>query len=883
VTFIMLQTRIFTFATLLCHILPLTEAYLLSTHTRTLQPARSQSSSNAGAVISLLRTSYNTRRSRRNYEWSDFLSRDYFVSRSNLVLLRASVKGHTHRKSSGQPSPKNRKAIKWCVESVEKILREGRKKDSITLPQKSNANDDLLLIEALWKLCKATTQKDVVEAGRVIEGLNITSREKFSFPVQERVMKAAAMIGLLNLSLNLLYSMIGNSNTELDINIPTDDMSTHSTYIPSYMAYTAVLNTLRRTRKTDQMRKTIEDMASACRRASTNLNVVAFNTYLAALCDKAISSQNTAPENARDILSEPLAMIQPGVASEKYAVMGGPETFSFNTVLNAAASIKNHLIVNEIIGLMELQGLVADVYTYNARLKALQSIKMDDTAIAQSIVIIEEILASSNVKPDAYTIELALGTLAREGRIGDILSLLGNFNPADKRKESVSNAYTTFLLALVKGGEVECARFILDTYIISQSKTSHVDVSNRDDVDDNLKKSIVLPSPSSRHFNCVIEGYCAVMKGKKSYPDTNKSPLEHATFLFKTMTSMNVIPDAYTVTMMMGLQNSSTGVTTLWKEVMMDLKIGMTVPIFNSMMTSYGRVNDPSSACFVFDYMMKRNRLNRSHNSWNVLLSSLSKSSLNKSDDKIQCMTSNASSFHQLHENDRQVGLLPGNRNFSDFVDGLSSIKAAKSIFDVMKSGSEGNPEFRFIPSPNAQSYCLIASTLSHGECEIKYAMDIYDDAKARGIYPDGRFLNAILRCYGDRVEDAINVWKSELRKSAISYDKQRNFTPQTNIQRKENLIVTYHGLFHVAGRAGRADIALQLAYAMNKDGIEPTETAINCYNAGSKRRLIVGGGSGKNNPMMMKQYENLLAIECTKYDQNDKRRATEKRLKIII
>jgi len=313
------------------------------------------------------------------------------------------------------------------------------------------------------------------------------------------------------------------------------------------------------------------------------------------------------------------------------------------------------------------------------------------------------------------------------------------------------------------------------------------------------------------------------------------------------------------------------------------LKIRMTVPIFNSMMTSYGRVNDPSSACFVFDYMMKKNRLNKSHNSWNVLLSSLSKSSLNKSGDKIQCMTSNASSFHQLHDNDRQIGLLPGNRNFSDFVDGLSSIEAAKSIFNIMKSGLEGNPEFCFIPSPNAQSYCLVASTLSHGEYEMKYAMDIYYDAKISSIYPDGRFLNAVIRCYGDRVEDAINMWKSELRKSALSCDEQRNSISQTAYQKKENLIVTYHGLFHVAGRAGRADIALQLAYAMNKDNIEPNETAINCYNAGSKRRLLVGGGSGKNIPMMMKQYENLLAIECTKYDQNDKRRATEKRLKIII
>jgi len=721
----------------------------------------------------------------------------------------------------------------------------------------------------------ARTQKDVAEAGRLIEGLDIVRREKFSFQIQERVMKAAAMTGLLNLSLNLLYSMIGDNRAEPG--------TPPTTYIPSYMAYTAVLNTLRKMRKIDQMERTIEDLSSACRRASTDLHVVAFNTYLATLCDNANSSRNRVPENARDVLSKQLAMIQPGVAKEQFTVAGGPDTFSFNTVLNAAASIKDYAIMNEVKDLMESQGVVADIYTYNARLKALQATKIDETINNQRIIIIEEILASTSLRPDAYTIELALGALAREGRIGDILSLLNDFNPADKRDESVSNAYSTFLLSLVKDGEVECARFILDSYILSQPKTPNDITSSRNGATKMQRKHIVRPTPSTRHFNCVIDGYYGLMRGGKTYPGTHTSPRGHANSLFKTMISINVLPDAYTITMMMGLQNSSKGITALWKQVTMDLNICMTIPMFNSMLTGYGRVNDPSSACFVLDYMMKRNQLNRSHNSWNVLLSSLSKSSLDLSGEKIQCMTSDASSFHRFHDKDTQVSPLQGNKQFSDVVDGLNSIEAAKAIFDLMKSGSARGPEARFIPSPNAQSYCLIASTLSHGVCEIEYAMDTYNHSVQRGIYPDGRFLNAILRCYGDHVDEAIRVWKAELRQRALACDEQRNSPAQNRQARKENLIVTYHGLFHVAGRAGRADIALRLAYAMNKDGIEPTETAINCYNAGSRRRMTVGGGSGKNIPMMMKQYENLLAIECTKYDQNDKRRATEKRLRIII
>lgn len=864
----MLQKRIFTIATITT--LSLSDAYLSYKYTLLSRPLLSSD----GKVTSFLRIPTSSLGCRNN-EWHGFLSRNHFRSRSNLALASELVLDKSSRGLKRRSPPSKKSSIKWCVQSAEKILKEEWK----DLPPKNDAKDNLRLVEALWLLFKARTQKDVVEAGRIIEDLDIVRREKFSFAVQERVMKAVAMTGLLDLSMSLLYSMIGTNDAEPETAM---DVSTDSSYIPSYMAYTAVLNTLRKRRKVYQLKKTMKDLVNACQRNSTNLHVVAFNTYLAALCDNATSSPPKSPKNFPTVLSEPLAMIQPGVATKEYAVMGGPDTFSFNTVLNAAASINNDSIMDEVIGLMESQGVASDIYTYNARLKALQTTKMDVVKNSQRILIIDEILASTNLRPDAYTIELSLRTLAWEGRIGDILSLLDNFNPTDKREGSISNAYTTFLLTLVKSGEVECARFILDTYILPQSKTLNETYSTKQGLVGTQRESIVRPRPSTRHFNCVIEGYSIVNQGKKSFL-LNGSPLEHATSLYRTMISMNVLPDAYTFTMMVGLQNSSVGITKLWKQSMVDLKTGMSIPMFNSMMTGYGRVNDPSSACFVFDYMMKKNLLNKSHNSWNVLLSSFAKSSLNTSIDKIQCMASDASSFHQLLDNDLQAGLLPGNRTISNIVDGLNSIEAAKLIFDLMKSGSAGDAEFCFIPSPNAPSYCLIASVLSHGVCEIEYAMIIYKDAVERGIYPDGRFLNAILRCCGDDVDRAVKIWKTELRKAAKTCDEQRRSPSQNMYQSKENLIVTYHGLFHVAGRAGRADIALRLSYAMNKDGIEPTETAMNCYKSGLKRQMTEDSSAGNNIPIMMKHYENLLAIECTKYEVSDKRRVTDQRLRIIF
>ena len=106
-----------------------------------------------------------------------------------------------------------------------------------------------------------------------------------------------------------------------------------------------------------------------------------------------------------------------------------------------------------------------------------------------------------------------------------------------------------------------------------------------------------------------------------------------------------------------------------------------------------------------------------------------------------------------------------------------------------------------------------------------------------------------------------------------------------------KNLLAAYHGLLHVSGRAGRPDVALRLAYAMGKEGLEPSESALNCYNAGKRIRetAAAGGRAGRGERddvvrlRMEDQYESLLMIECTKYDQNDRRRSDERRVRIIF
>ena len=74
----------------------------------------------------------------------------------------------------------------------------------------------------------------------------------FPMEVNERVIKATAMAGLGALSLKLLMNMLND-----------DKMNNNS--MPSSMAYTAVLNCLRKNGRVDRLEDTLSELAKSCR------------------------------------------------------------------------------------------------------------------------------------------------------------------------------------------------------------------------------------------------------------------------------------------------------------------------------------------------------------------------------------------------------------------------------------------------------------------------------------------------------------------------------------------------------------------------------------------------------------------------------------------
>lgn len=386
---------------------------------------------------------------------------------------------------------------------------------------------------------------------------------------------------------------------------------------------------------------------------------------------------------------------------------------------------------------------------------------------------------------------------------------------------------------------------------------------------------------TTRHFNALFQGYRSLDDPYKWTKDSNSSlsPLEHCSVLVDHMKTMNVAPDSYTVTLLMGLQKKSDDITQLWNDLMERTEIETESPVYHSIITAYGKTGDGASACHVFDRMIASSSLHPNLKSWNVLLSALNKASAINPNTVIDCKACSGSNLKFDNEITNEKPFK--GRDFSDIVDCLTPPEAAKAVLDLMNEATVNGEISDLVLAPNSQAFCLVASALSHSEViDPKDTLDLYNNCVENGLSIDGRFLNAIIRCYGEDISEALNVWKTVYRPAifASSHKSDRSSDTLKDTRLGKNLVAGYHGLLYVAGRSYRPDIALRLTYAMSKEGVDPTEAALNTYNAGARSRK-----EDKDKVPLHGQFENLLLVECSKYDSNDSRKMSDKRVRIII
>lgn len=340
------------------------------------------------------------------------------------------------------------------------------------------------LLQALQQLARAKTQKDLLVASRRLEQPDMmTMICQESKPIQERICKATALVGLLPLSLAVM-----------DIMLQAD-------HLPSHVSYMALCNSLKRAGRVQQLETLLRKLAKVAQARNGSLFVVALNVYLAALCESTSNNNYYSSKTTTTSIDSALQWLQPQRAKEVFAVQ--PDLQSFNTVMFAAAKAGNRTLVLELWDrLLQFSSsssisdnpaattfLEPDIRTYNARLRVSDS--------QERLQIYDEIENDPHVSPDRYTIDMLLVPLIRADRISDVHRLL-TMLISKQSQDVVKDAFAAFLVTLVQNDQLVWARTLLDTYILVDGTDPHQQLTS---------SSGSTVQPDVRHFNILIDGY----------------------------------------------------------------------------------------------------------------------------------------------------------------------------------------------------------------------------------------------------------------------------------------------------------------------------------------------------------------------------------------
>ena len=774
-------------------------------------------------------------------------------------------------KNISRRTPKNKRtSIKWVIQGVEKCLAEESESHGGQPSYSYRRRIDASLVDALYLMVNANSQRDVLDAEKRIKVL-LKNPSEFPTEVTERVIRATSLAGL-PLSVDLLKLMLREDNV---------------TALPSPIAYISALSFLRKIGRIDRLEEMLAEVANVSRRiqmknpSQPGVDIVAFNTYLGSICDAAVEGRSFSSSRDNDsemlgsnlfnftnfnntldrtsssekYLYKSLNLLRGDIARKKFALEENPDIYSYNSLLTAVAKCckpgRNLLSITESCLLtMKKQGIEYDTLTYNARIQAAIAANEEDRAIR----LIDELLSNPNLDADRYTINLAMIPFVKSGRKAQVLSLMRDFYETNvgKNNRIIISAFEAFLNTLVQNDEVELARDVFDAFFLSIPK-------------DRTQRTGIRPNPTTKHFNIMLGGY--------SKTDDAQNALQ----LFDTMLDIGIRPDSFTVTSVMSHSLSPQKITSLLTQIETE-RVVLKPAAYRSIIGAYGDAGDASSSCWLFVEMgIVCQKKGRGADSWNVLLKALAKGCIgDKVSSPLNIFESNAAR--------RSSAVLSAaaleNDEFISLVDGKTCLDSSFITVDLMRNGNQTSLLMQS-PKPNSQSYCLVASALSEfgtSAPRSDRALTLFREAMNQGgVTPDGRFLNAILRCFGDDIEAALAAWKTDIGPAAASQQRKGNI----------NLQQAYNGLMHVCGRALRPDIATRIAYAMNKAGVEPTEVSLNCYKSGKRIAIEGDADKGKKKLGLTNQYENLLSVECTKYNtrkwDKSKRRAGDKKIRIIL
>jgi hypothetical protein len=405
------------------------------------------------------------------------------------------------------------------------------------------------------------------------------------------------------------------------------------------------------------------------------------------------------------------------------------------------------------------------------------------------------------------------------------------------------------------------------------------------------------------------------------YEDVQEKAIRDGQELFATMMAQQQLqnsrnrvgPDAYTKSTMIRLCRNGSEVQNLLEKTSAATATATTIlktdrtwlprAVTRAAVTTCGRLGDPSMACVIFDQYMFPDADSDSqkhfsnYRAFNVILGALASGA------KLDNPRLDVTPTILIEDTAPTPSFLLSK------VHGLTCTEAVVCILNLM-------------PSKNSQTYCVAASALQYAPVHERIrlsqantnittvdqnmtvstndpntmatplALQIFHNATRDGIQADGRLVNAIFRCYGDDIAGALDGWKNHIRTATHQYEQETRARAFEQGSTKRNMLAAYNGLLYVCGRAERPDIAVRIVYAMkNKEGLDPSENPYNNYRSGKSTRKSLVKRDEKESSWrgmlpkidMVGQYENILYVECKKYDARDRRMEKDNRIRIIV
>ncbi len=191
-----------------------------------------------------------------------------------------------------------------------------------------------------------------------------------------------------------------------------------------------------------------------------------------------------------------------------------------------------------------------------------------------------------------------------------------------------------------------------------------------------------------------------------------------------------------------------------------------------------------------------------------------------------------------------------------------------------------------FSARPNARTFTILMAGISKavlGARGTSLCVALYREAEVQGVRANGILCHALLRSFGTDAVSALGFFKRELRVQLKMLD-QVNPEEEREGEKGEgdegeheteegreidgvvtaggNLSLAYMALLYICGISGRPDLALQLLYAMQRDGLPGDRQAWEAFEAGKTAPGATITTTTSVGQLLMGPYESLLRTE---------------------